>query len=96
MTQTIMVIQIKESGLLALPTDIGRQYDLHDSDILTLIHLGGGAFLLVRLPEKPPTLADLQQTFGRALNEAGYDTPEKIITLVREVKRESVTNQEST
>lgn len=33
-------------------------------------------------------LAEFQQEFRAALAQAGYDTPEKIIDLVRQVKRE--------
>jgi len=88
MSQEIMAIHIKENGLLALPAEVGREHKLQDGDTLTLISLGSEAFLLVRLPEERPSLADLQQTFGRSLSEAGYDTREKIVELVRDVKRE--------
>ena len=34
------------------------------------------------------SVSDLQQGLRQALEEGGYDTPEKIVTLVRDVKRE--------
>lgn len=42
------------------------------------------------LPQAGPTpsLEEIQRGFGQALAEAGYDTREKIVELVREVKRE--------
>ena len=36
--------------------------------------------------------SDLQQGLRRALEEDGYDTPEKIVALVRDVKREISAN----
>jgi len=44
---------------------------------------------------RPPIALDiLQKEFGVALREAGYDSKEKIIELVREVKREIADEQE--
>ena len=88
MAQDILAIRIKDSGLLALPIEVGRQYKLQEGDVLTLLSLSDQAFLLVRLPEKRPSLPELQNTFGQALAESGYDTREKIVALVRDVKRE--------
>ncbi len=96
MSQNIMAIRIKESGLWALPVELGRHYNLQDGDTLTLINLGGEAFLLVRLPEKRPMLSELQQSFGRALAEAGYGTRDQIVELVRDVKREIAADRDKT
>ena len=41
------------------------------------------------------SLEDLQQGFGAALREAGYNSEEKIVELVREVKREIADERES-
>ncbi len=87
MSQNIMSIRIKQSGLLALPSELGQQYDLVDGETLELLHLGQGAFLLVRSSEKM-TLEDVQKGFGQALAQEGYDTPDKIIELVRDIKRD--------
>jgi bifunctional DNA-binding transcriptional regulator/antitoxin component of YhaV-PrlF toxin-antitoxin module len=95
MSQNIMAVRIKESGLWALPVELGRRCNLQDGDTLTLISLGGDAFLLVRLPEKRPSLADTQQSFGRAMAEAGYGTRDKIVELVREVKREIAADRDT-
>lgn len=40
------IIQIRKKGSLTLPVDLRNKYNLNEGDILTLIDLGDGAFLL--------------------------------------------------
>ena len=39
-------IQIRDKGVITVPAELRRQYDLNPGDVLTLIDLGGGAFLV--------------------------------------------------
>ena len=88
MTQSIMSIRIKDSGVLALTDELGQRYGLHDGETLTLIRLGSGVFLLARGADQPHSLAEVQHHFGQAMIAAGYDSRSKIVELVRAVKRE--------
>ena len=40
------IIQIRKKGSLTLPVDLRNKYKLNEGDILTLIDLGDGSFLL--------------------------------------------------
>lgn len=40
------IIQIRKKGGLTLPVDLRNKYKLNEGDILTLIDLGDGSFLL--------------------------------------------------
>jgi bifunctional DNA-binding transcriptional regulator/antitoxin component of YhaV-PrlF toxin-antitoxin module len=39
-------IQIRNKGSLTLPVDLRRKYGLNEGDVLTLVDLGDGAFVL--------------------------------------------------
>ena len=43
---TAMTIQIRDKGVITMPAELRRQYGLNPGDVLTLIDLGGGAFLI--------------------------------------------------
>jgi len=39
-------VQIRRKGLITLPAELRRQYNLTEGDALTLVDLGDGSFLL--------------------------------------------------
>jgi len=41
-----MTIQIRSKGIITLPVELRRQYGLVEGDILSLVDLGDGSFLL--------------------------------------------------
>jgi len=43
---SVVTIQIRDKGVITVPVELCRQYDLDPGDVLTLIDLGGGAFLI--------------------------------------------------
>lgn len=43
---TVPVLQIRKKGSLTLPAEFRQKYGFSEGDILTLIDLGDGAFLL--------------------------------------------------
>jgi AbrB family looped-hinge helix DNA binding protein len=43
---TANTIQIRKKGSVTIPMEIRNKYDLNEGDILTLIDLGDGAFML--------------------------------------------------
>lgn len=43
-----ITIQIRDKGVITMPADLRRQYGLNPGDVLTLIDLGDGAFLITR------------------------------------------------
>ena len=42
----VRIVQIRDKGVITVPVELRRQYNLHPGDVLTLIDLGGGAFLI--------------------------------------------------
>jgi len=43
---SVKTIQIRDKGVITVPVELRRRYDLNPGDVLTLIDLGGGAFLV--------------------------------------------------
>ena len=41
-----MTVQIRRKGLITLPVELRRQYDLGEGDVFTLVDLGDGSILL--------------------------------------------------
>jgi len=88
MNPDVISVRVSGSGVLALSAVEGRQRGLKDGDALTMIDLGDGSFLLVKMPRTQMTLDQIQKGFGKALAQAGYTSREKVTELVKEVKRE--------
>ena len=40
------ILQLRNKGSLTLPVQLRRKYDLNEGDVLTLVELGDGAFVL--------------------------------------------------
>jgi len=77
-------IQIRSKGVITLPKDLRRQYRLNEGDILTLVDLGDGFFLLT--PPHLPT-ARLADEVGQVLGEAGVTLDDLLQTLDEERER---------
>jgi bifunctional DNA-binding transcriptional regulator/antitoxin component of YhaV-PrlF toxin-antitoxin module len=43
---TTMTVQIRRKGVITLPVELRRQYNLDEGDVFTLVDLGDGSFLL--------------------------------------------------
>lgn len=41
-----ITVQIRRKGVITLPVELRRQYSLDEGDVLTLLDLGDGSFLL--------------------------------------------------
>jgi antitoxin PrlF len=41
-----MTVQIRRKGVITLPVELRRQYNLDEGDVFTLVDLGDGSFLL--------------------------------------------------
>jgi AbrB family looped-hinge helix DNA binding protein len=77
-------IQIRSKGVITLPKDLRRQYRLNEGDILTLVDLGDGFFLLTS--QHLPT-ARLADQVGQVLDEAGATLDDLLQTLDEERER---------
>jgi len=42
-----ITVQIRRKGVITLPVELRRQYSLDEGDVLTLLDLGDGSFLLM-------------------------------------------------
>ena len=74
-------IQIRSKGVITLPVELRRQYGLNEGDVLTLIDLGDGSFVVTpRLPQ----IDRLGDLVGQALAEAGVTVDELLQTLDEE------------
>jgi bifunctional DNA-binding transcriptional regulator/antitoxin component of YhaV-PrlF toxin-antitoxin module len=43
---TTITVQIRRKGVITLPVELRRQYNLDEGDVFTLVDLGDGSFLL--------------------------------------------------
>jgi bifunctional DNA-binding transcriptional regulator/antitoxin component of YhaV-PrlF toxin-antitoxin module len=73
MNMTTLTIQIRRKGVITLPVELRRQYNLDEGDVFTLVDLGGGSFLLTPRVSQVARLGDqvasLMEEEGVALEE---------------------------
>jgi len=77
-------IQLRGKGSLTIPVELRRKYGLDEGDVITLIDLGDGAFLLTPLVTQVDRLGD---RVARVMAEAGVSVDEIISTLDEERER---------
>jgi bifunctional DNA-binding transcriptional regulator/antitoxin component of YhaV-PrlF toxin-antitoxin module len=77
-------IQIRGKGTVTLPIDLRRKYGLDEGDIITLIDLGDGSFILTPIVTKVDRLGD---RVAQAMAEEGVSLDEILSTLDEERER---------
>jgi bifunctional DNA-binding transcriptional regulator/antitoxin component of YhaV-PrlF toxin-antitoxin module len=77
-------IQIRGKGTVTLPIDLRRKYGLDEGDIITLIDLGDGSFLLTPIVTKVDRLGD---RVAQAMGEEGVSLDEILTALDEERER---------
>ncbi len=77
-------VQIHNKGALTLPVGLRRKYNLDEGDLLTLIDLGDGSFLLTPVLLQVDRLGD---KVAQAIAEAGTSVDEILETLDEERER---------
>ena len=55
---TTLTVQIRRTGVITLPIELRRQYNLDEGDVFTLVDLGGGSFLLTPRVSQVARLGD--------------------------------------
>ena len=78
---TTMTIQMRRKGIITLPIELRRQYDLDEGDVFTLMDLGDGSFLLT---PRVSQVARLGDQVTRLMAEEGVDLEEMLETLEQE------------
>jgi len=73
-------IQIRNKGILTLPIELRRKYGLDEGDIITLIDLGDGSFLLTPIVTRVDRLGD---RVAMAMADAGV-TEEEVLAVLDE------------
>lgn len=53
-----MTVQIRRKGLITLPVELRRQYDLSEGDVFTLVDMGDGSFFLTPRVSQVARLGD--------------------------------------
>jgi bifunctional DNA-binding transcriptional regulator/antitoxin component of YhaV-PrlF toxin-antitoxin module len=74
-------IQIRSKGNLTLPMELRRKYDIDEGDIITLIDLGNGSFLLTPFVSQVDRLGN---RVSKAMEEAGVSEDELLRALEEE------------
>jgi len=78
---TTMTIQIRRRGVLTLPAELRRRYDIDEGDAFTLVDLGEGSFLLTSQVSR---VAHLGDQVARLMKEEGVTVEEIQQTLDEE------------
>jgi bifunctional DNA-binding transcriptional regulator/antitoxin component of YhaV-PrlF toxin-antitoxin module len=73
-------IQIRDKGTVTLPIELRRKYGLDAGDVITLIDLGDGSFLLTPIVTHVDRLGD---RVAKTMAEAGV-TEEEMLTALDE------------
>lgn len=77
-------IQVRGKGTLTLPIDLRRKYGIDEGDVITLIDLGDGSFLLTPIAT---TLDRYGDRVARAMAESGVSEDELLAALDEERER---------
>ncbi|HBX70677.1 MAG TPA: hypothetical protein DEH25_15180 [Chloroflexi bacterium] len=77
-------LQIRKKGVITLPMELRRQYSLNEGDLLTLIDLGDGAFMLI---PQPSQVAVLGNKVARALENEELSLDDMLLALDEERER---------
>ena len=77
-------IQIRGKGTVTLPIELRRKYGLDEGDLITLIDLGDGSFILTPIVTKVDRLGD---RVAQAMAEEGVSLDEILSTLDEERER---------
>jgi len=80
---------VGSDGSISLPAHILEASGFQEGDALAVWWIPPDQIILRKL-ESPEAFDQAMDEFGEALRAAGYDTDEKVIELVREIKREQV------
>jgi bifunctional DNA-binding transcriptional regulator/antitoxin component of YhaV-PrlF toxin-antitoxin module len=81
---TAMTVQIRRRGVLTLPVELRRRYDIDEGDAFTLVDLGEGTFLLTSQVSR---VAHLGDQVARLMEEEGVTLDEILETLDEERER---------
>lgn len=77
-------LQIRSKGTITLPADLRSKYGLEEGEVLNIIDLGNGSFLLSPRRSRVDELADNI----RVELEARGESLESMLTTLREVREE--------
>jgi bifunctional DNA-binding transcriptional regulator/antitoxin component of YhaV-PrlF toxin-antitoxin module len=78
---TTMTVQMRRRGVLTLPAELRRRYDIDEGDAFTLVDLGEGSFLLTSQVSR---VAHLGDQVARLMEEDGVTVEEILQTLDEE------------
>jgi AbrB family looped-hinge helix DNA binding protein len=79
-------IQIRSKGTITLPNEFRRKYNLKEGEVLNIVDLGNGSFLLSPRRSRVDELADQI----RINLESRGETLESMLSTLREVREEYV------
>jgi AbrB family looped-hinge helix DNA binding protein len=77
-------LQIRSKGTVTLPIELRRKYGIDEGDVITLIDLEDGSFLLIPIVTQVDRLGD---RVARAMAEAGVSEDELLAALDEERER---------
>jgi bifunctional DNA-binding transcriptional regulator/antitoxin component of YhaV-PrlF toxin-antitoxin module len=78
---SVVTIQIRDKGVITVPVELRRQYNLNPGDVLTLIDLGGGTFLITPQVSRLARQAD---QVAQVISEQDVTLDELLATLDQE------------
>jgi bifunctional DNA-binding transcriptional regulator/antitoxin component of YhaV-PrlF toxin-antitoxin module len=86
-------IQIRSKGTVTLPIELRRKYGLDEGDLITLIDLGDGSFLLTPVVTQVDRAGD---RVAKAMADEGVSVDEILALIDEERERLAKRNREGT
>ncbi len=74
-------VQVRRKGVITLPVELRRRYNLGEGDVFTLVDLGDGSFLLT---PRVSQVARLGDQVGRLMEKEGVTLEEMLEALDQE------------
>ncbi len=84
METKVIQIQIRQKGVITVPVELRRKYGLSEGDLLTIVDLGEGAFLMTTGSSEVARLGD---QVSMAIAEEGVTT-EDLLRVLEEEREE--------
>lgn len=85
---TVIRLTVPPDGALVLPPQQLQQLGFTPGDPLILVAAQPGQIYLQRAEAPPSSKAALQQQIQQAFQNSGYDNRDKVLDLIRAIKRE--------
>jgi len=81
------IVKVGEKGQITIPVEIRKTGDLRKGDLVEVVSLEDNSIFITKLDRKRELIMSMK-LLGKALEEKGYKTTERIVRLCKEVRKD--------